>query len=60
MKKMGRPTDDPKTMRLNIWISENDKAKLDYCKEKTGKTAPEIAREGIDSIYRSLKKKERG
>lgn len=58
MKKMGRPTDDPKTMRLNIWISENDRSKLDYCVKKTGKTAPEIARNGIDLIYRSLKNKE--
>ena len=60
MKKMGRPTDDPKTMRLNIWISEKDREKLDYCQERTGETAPAIARKGIDLIYRSLKENEGG
>ena len=44
-KKMGRPTDDPKTIRLDIRISEKDAKILDdYC-ERTGKRRPEGIRE---------------
>ena len=46
-KKLGRPTDDPKTIRLDIRISENDARILDdYCK-RTGKKRPEGIRDGI-------------
>ena len=46
-KKLGRPTDDPKTIRLDIRISENDAQILDdYCK-RTGKRRPEAIRDGI-------------
>ena len=52
-KKLGRPTDDPKTIRLDIRISENDARILDdYCKQ-TGKKRPEAIRDGI----RRLKEK---
>ena len=58
MKKMGRPTDDPKTDRIDTRLSPSDREKLNYCTIKTGKTAPEIVRMGIDSIYRQLKNEE--
>ena len=58
MKKMGRPTDDPKTDRVNVRLSPKDREKLSYCVISTGKTAPEIIRMGIDSIYRQLKNEE--
>lgn len=46
-KKMGRPTDEPKPIRLDIRISENDlKILEDYC-ERTGKKRPEAIRDGI-------------
>lgn len=57
MKKMGRPTDDPKTYIRSVRFSDADKEKLDYCIKKTGLTAPEIIRKGVDAIYRSLKEK---
>lgn len=50
MKKMGRPTDDPKTIRLDIRISQNDANILDdYCK-RTGKRRPEALRDGIKAL----------
>lgn len=58
MKKMGRPTDDPKTYIRSVRFSDADKAKIDYCIERTGLTAPEIIRKGVDAIYRSLTSKE--
>jgi len=46
-RKLGRPTDDPKTIRLDIRISEKDAKILDdYCK-RTGKRRPEAIRDGI-------------
>lgn len=49
-KKMGRPTDEPKPIRLDIRISENDANILDeYCK-RTGKKRPEAIRDGIKSL----------
>ena len=52
-KKIGRPTDDPKPIRIDIRISENDvKILNEYC-ARTGKNRPEAIRDGI----RSLKEK---
>lgn len=49
-KKMGRPTDDPKPIRLDIRISETDARILDdYCR-RTGKRRPEAIRDGIKSL----------
>lgn len=49
-KKMGRPTDDPKPIRLDIRISEGDARILDdYCR-RTGKKRPEAIRDGIKSL----------
>ena len=49
-KKMGRPTDDPKPIRLDIRISETDARILDdYCR-RTGKRRPETIRDGIKSL----------
>lgn len=49
-KKMGRPTDEPKTIRIDVRISEKDAEILDnYCK-RTGKKRPEAVRDGIKSL----------
>lgn len=46
-KKMGRPTDEPKPIRIDVRISEKDAVILsDYCK-RTGKKRPEAVRDGI-------------
>lgn len=54
--KFGRPTDSPKTNNTRIRLSDEDLQKLQYCKEKTGKTYADIIREGIDKVYQELKK----
>lgn len=58
MAKMGRPTDAPKTHRVDVRLSEEDKKMLDYCIARTGMSAPEVARKGINNLYRQLKKNE--
>ncbi len=55
-KKMGRPTQDPKTNTLKIRFSDDDLVKLEFCAEKTGKSKAEIIRMGIDRVYQELKK----
>ncbi|MDE6505628.1 MAG: hypothetical protein K2L42_07155 [Clostridia bacterium] len=55
-KKMGRPTQDPKTERKNIRLSQTEIEKLNFCIEKTGKSGNEIIRMGIDKVYQELKK----
>ena len=54
LKKMGRPTQDPKTERKNIRLSQTDIEKLNFCIEKTGKSGNEIIRLGIEKLYKEL------
>lgn len=49
-QKMGRPTTDPKPIKLTVRINEQSKKILDdYC-AKTGKTMVEGVRDGINSL----------
>lgn len=52
--KMGRPTDDPKTLNTRIRLSPEDVRRLEYCAEKTGQTKAEIIRQGIRAVYDRL------
>ena len=56
--RTGRPTDDPKRLRLEMRLSEVDEQKLNYCCMKTGKSKGEIVRLGIDAVYNALLKQE--
>lgn len=56
--KMGRPTDDPKTLNTRVRLSENDVRMLEYCSEKTGLTKSEIIRRGIELVYNKIKKED--
>lgn len=55
-KKMGRPTDNPKNTELKVRISEEDNKKLEFCITHSNKNKSEIVREGIDKVYKELKK----
>lgn len=54
--KMGRPTDDPKTLSTRIRFSEADIKRLEYCAEKLGVTKAEVIRQGIKEVYEKVKK----
>ena len=54
--KMGRPTENPKTETIKIRATKDDRNKLLYCCEKANKTQYEIVMQGIDEVYRELKK----
>lgn len=49
--RTGRPTDDPKTKRLEFRMSLSDSIKLEYCCEMLNLTKTEVIRKGIDMIY---------
>lgn len=53
---MGRPTTNPKNEELKIRISKEDKEKLEYCIKNSNKNKSEIVREGIDKVYKEIKK----
>lgn len=54
--RTGRPTDNPKKTRLELRLSNDDSVKLEYCCQKTGLSKAEILRQGLDSVYKKLKK----
>lgn len=53
---MGRPTTNQKNEELKIRISKEDKEKLEYCIKNSNKNKSEIVREGIDKVYKEIKK----
>lgn len=55
-KKMGRPTNEPKSYRESFRLSENDMQKIKFCMDKTGMSKTDIIRRGIDSVYKEVKK----
>ena len=54
--RTGRPTDNPKNDIIKIRATKEDREKLLYCCEATGKTQYEIVMDGIDTVYHKLKK----
>lgn len=48
--KMGRPTDSPKTFRLQIRVDEKTMKDLDYCVRTLGKSRSDIVRNGIGLV----------
>lgn len=55
-KRMGRPTDDPKTIVKRARMSEEDVEKLKYCCKILGISESDVLRMGIDEVYQKLKK----
>lgn len=54
--RTGRPTSNPKITEIKIRATKEDKEKLIFCCSETGKTQYEIVMEGIDKVYKSIKK----
>lgn len=54
-KKMGRPTDNPKTEKIGIRISKKDLDILEECSEILGETRANVIVKGIKMVYQKLK-----
>lgn len=53
--KKGRPTSDPKTIKLQIRVSEETMHDIDYCADKLQLTRSEIVRKGISLVKSQIK-----
>lgn len=53
-KKMGRPTDNPKTIVKRARMSETDVEKLKVCCQALNLSESDVLRIGIDRIYKGL------
>lgn len=55
-KKMGRPTEAPKTHVARLRLSDAEKARLDECCKLTGLSITEVLKLGIEKVYQEAKK----
>ena len=49
--RTGRPTDEPKSKRMEVRLSVLDDIKLEYCLETLGLNKTEVVKKGIDMVY---------
>lgn len=54
-KKMGRPTNEPRSYRESFRFSEFDMEKIKFCMDKTGMSKTDVIRMGIDKVYKELR-----
>lgn len=54
--RTGRPTKDPKNLRLELRLSDSDAEKLDLCCKHFNMTKAEVIRQGIDEVYKRIQK----
>lgn len=54
-KKMGRPTNNPKTIQTRIRMSKEEAEKLEFCAREKNITKTEVIRLGINKVYQEIK-----
>lgn len=54
-KKMGRPTEAPKSHRESFRLSDEDMKKIKVCMDKTGMSKTDIIRAGIEAVYQKVR-----
>lgn len=57
VKKMGRPTNNPKKYDTRIRMTEEEIEILNFCAEKMGMTKADVIRTGIRKVYEEIKEK---
>jgi len=55
-KKMGRPTDSPKNIKLQIRVDEQIIKDLDECAEQLNSNRSDVVRKGIQKVKAEIKK----
>lgn len=55
-KKLGRPTDSPKTFMLRVKMDKKTLENLDYCCEHYGTNRSEFVRRNIQEKFEGLQK----
>lgn len=54
VKKMGRPTNDPKDNYTGIRLSDEEIKKIKFCMERTGMSKTGVLRAGIELVYEQI------
>lgn len=54
--RTGRPTEEPKNIRVGVRLTEKEKKMLDACEEKLHMSKTQIISLGIQKVYESIKK----
>lgn len=52
--RTGRPTDEPKKVRLEIRLTERQSQMLEECARDMNKTKTDVIVKGIEEIHRSI------
>lgn len=53
--KMGRPTENPRTVQTRIRMNQQESEKLEYCAKKLNKSKTDIVVLGIEKVYSEIK-----
>ena len=54
--RTGRPTENPKNIRIGVRLTQDEKEMLDECEKKLNLTKTEIISLGIQKVYESINK----
>lgn len=54
--RTGRPTDNPKNIRLEIRLNEDQNKILKECCDKLGMTKTNVLIKGLEEVYKNIKK----
>ena len=54
--KMGRPTDDPRTERINVRATKDDKIFLEKCCTELNMSQHDVIMMGLKMVYENIKK----
>lgn len=54
--KMGRPTNNPRTIQTRIRMNKHEKEMLEQCAARLGKTQTEVVIEGIQKVWKETEK----
>lgn len=56
-KKMGRPTDNPRNLRLSLRIAEDEMGNIEYCSKKLNIPKIEVVNRGVKLLKDEIDKK---
>lgn len=56
-KKMGRPTTDPKTIQLNLRLTQTEADNIQYCADKLSTTRVDAINKAIQKLREEIEKR---
>ena len=56
-KKIGRTTSDPKTIKLNLRLTQTEAENIQYCADKLNTSRVDAINKGIEKLKKEIDKK---